>query len=102
MNGGIAMHRLRSLLIVLLCVPLAAAAQFGKIKKIGTTSDSGSGDVSALIQQIEAVVANFTTASEKLLEAYLASVDIYVGQEKRKELEQKIAQIQKIEKPNQK
>jgi len=103
MNGGHAMHKLSSLLIVLLCVPLVATAQFGGIAKAskGATSDSSSGDVNALIRQIESAVADFTAASEKLLEAYLTSVDIYVGQEKKKEIEQKIAQIQKIEKPDQ-
>jgi hypothetical protein len=98
------MRRPSFLLIVLLCAPLAAFAQFGGIVKgiaKGSPSDSGGGDVNALLQKIEAVAADFTAASDKLLEAYVASVDIYVSQEKKNELEQKITQIKKIEKPDQ-
>jgi len=97
-----AMRKLSSLLIVLLCVPLVASAQFGRLKAAtGAASDSG-GDTTGLVQQIDVVMAEFTAASDKLLEAYLQSVEIYISQEKKKELEQRIAQIKAIEKPDQK
>jgi hypothetical protein len=96
------MRRLGFSLIVLVCASQLAAAQFPRLPGRGSSSSSSSGgDVNALIQQIDAVVADFVTASEKLLEAYLRSVDIYSSQENKKKLEEKIEQIKKTEKPDQ-
>lgn len=97
------MRKLSFLTIVLLCVPLVANAQLGKLGKLAkaAVSDSGSGDVDGLIQQIDAVQADFTAASDKLLEAYAAAIDIYASQEKKKEFDQRVDQIKKIEKPDQ-
>src|SRR5262245_7459756 len=96
------MRKLSALLIVLLCAPLAAAPQigFGKVKN-PISSNSG-GDADSLIQQIDDVVADFGAASDRLLDAYLKSIAIYISEEKKKELEQRIAQIKAIEKPNEK
>jgi DNA-binding FrmR family transcriptional regulator len=93
------MRKLSLLLIVVLCASQLAAAQ---LRLPGKKPSSSGGDINALIKQIDAVVADFVAASDKLLEAHLTSIEIYDSQEKKKELEQKIEQIKKIEKPDEK